>query len=263
MLRADTYVALDLEMTGLNPKQDRIIEIGAVLVERDEIRAAFSTLINPRCQLQERTIEITGITQAEVDGAPRLEEKLTELSEFIGDRALLGHSILSDYSFLKRAYVNAGISFEKKGIDTLRLARKYLPQLPSKRLADLCVYYQIPQQAHRAMEDAVAAHLLYQRLWYDFGSRLGEKEVLTEDGNGNGADGKVAQTLTEGREKNDFCPRQLIYKVKKEAPASKKQKERLLALIEKHTLSMTIDIDSMSKNEISRMTDQILAKYGR
>lgn len=253
MQKVDTYVALDLEMTGLNPKQDRIIEIGAVLVEKDEVRECFSTLIDPRCQLQKRTIEITGITQAEVDGAPRLEEKLTELSEFIGDRVLLGHSILSDYAFLKRAYVNAGIDFEKMGIDTLRLARKYLPQLPSKRLPELCVYYQIPQRAHRAMEDAMAAHLLYQRLWQDFGTD-GALEAEKPD---------AAADCKKNAEQNDFCPRQLIYKVKKEASASKKQKERLLALIEKHTLSMTIDIDSMSKNEVSRMTDKILAKYGR
>lgn len=254
MQKVDTYVALDLEMTGLNPKQDRIIEIGAVLVEKGEVKKTFSTLIDPRCQLQQRTIEITGITQADVDGAPRLEEKLTELSEFMGDRVLLGHSILSDYAFLKRAYVNAGIPFEKEGIDTLRLARKYLPQLPSKRLTDMCIYYQIPQHAHRAMEDAMAAHLLYQRLWQDFGRSCGSEAQKPEDADAG---------CVGSAEKNDFCPRQLIYKVKKEASASKKQKERLLALIEKHTLTMTIDIDSMSKNEVSRMTDKILAKYGR
>lgn len=230
-----SYVALDLEMTGLNPKQDRIIEIGAVLVENGEIKDVLSTFVNPRCQLSEKIIEITGIRQADVDDAPEMGDLLTELSDFIGDRDLLGHRILSDYSFLKRAYVNAKLPFEKKGIDTLKLARKYLPELPSKRLSELCAHYGIPQKAHRALEDAKSAHLLYQRLWADFGM--------------------------EGSK--DFCAQQLIYKVKKEAPASKKQKERLSALIEKHTLAMTIEIDSMSKNEVSRMTDQILAKYGR
>lgn len=235
MSEADTYVALDLEMTGLNPKEDRIIEIGAVLVEKGEIKKTFSTFVNPRCQLSERITEITGITQSDVSDAPEIGELLTVLSDFIGDRDLLGHRILSDYSFLKRAFVNGKMSFEKKGIDTLKLARKYLPELPSKRLPDVCAYYGIAQQAHRALEDAMAAHLVYQRLKQDFCRE----------------------------EAKDFCPQQLIYKVKKEAPASKLQKERLSALIEKHNLSVTIDVDSMSKNEVSRMTDKILAKYGR
>lgn len=233
-----TYVALDLEMTGLRAKQDRIIEIGAALVENDEIKDTFSTFVNPRCQLTERIVEITGITQANVDNAPEIKEILTPLSEFIGERALLGHRILFDYSFLKRAFVNAGMTFEKCGIDTLKLARICLPQLPSKKLSDLCVYYGIAQQAHRALEDAKAAHFLYQKLKAEFGKERADLEM-------------------------SFRPQQLVYKIKKEAAASKKQKERLLSLIEKHKLTMTTDLDSMSKNEVSRLTDQILAKYGR
>lgn len=234
----DTYAALDLETTGLSAKQDRIIEIGAVLVENDEIRDMFSTFVNPRCQLTERIVKITGISQEDVDNAPEIGEILTPLSEFIGDRVLLGHRILFDYSFLKRAFVNAGMTFEKCGIDTLKLARICLPQLPSKKLSDLCVYYGISQRAHRALEDAKAAHFLYQRLKAEFQKEGSEPETV-------------------------FRPQKLIYKVKKEATASKKQKERLLSLIGKHKLIMTTDVDSMSKNEISRLTDQILAKYGR
>lgn len=233
MPQQETYVALDLEMTGLSPKQDRIIEIGAVLVENGKIQDTFSTFVNPRCRLSERIIEITGITQENVDEAPEIREILTTLSDFIGDRILLGHRILFDYSFLKRAFVNEKMEFEKYGIDTLKLARKYLPELPSKKLPDLCAYYGIVQQAHRALEDAKAAHLLYERLKADF------------------------------YEEEAFRPQQLIYKIKKEAPASKKQKERLLLLLQKHKISIAIDVDSMTKNEVSRLTDQILAKYGR
>lgn len=229
----DTYVALDLETTGLNPRQDRIIEIGAVLVENGTIKNSFSTFVNPHRILPEKVVEITGITQNETDHAPEMSEILTVLSDFIGDRSLLGHSILFDYAFLKRAFVNAGMEFEKKGIDTLKLSRKYLADLPSRRLPDLCAYYSISQQAHRALEDARAAHFLYQKLKTDFY----EKEV--------------------------FQPRQLIYKVKKEARAGERQKARLLSLIKRHKLYMPIEVDSMSKNEVSRLTDRILAAYGR
>lgn len=232
----DEYVALDLEMTGLRVKEDRIIEIGAVLVEKGRITETFSSFVNPRCRLPERIMQITHITQAEVNNAPELGEILTPLSEFIGSRALLGHRILSDFSFLKRAFVNAGMTFEKEGIDTLMLARKFLQDLPSKRLSDACAHYGIFMQAHRAISDAEAAHLLYERLKVEF---------CTEE--------TAAQ----------FEAKPLLYKIKKEAPASKKQKERLLFLIEKHKLYIPIDLESMTKNEVSRLTDQILAKHGR
>lgn len=70
----DRYVALDLEMTGLSPKRDRIIEIGAVLVENGDARAVFSRLINPGREIPERITEITGITEADVRNAPYVEE---------------------------------------------------------------------------------------------------------------------------------------------------------------------------------------------
>ena len=232
----DTYVALDLEMTGLHPKQDRIIEIGAVLVEEGEIKDRFSTFINPRMALPGKVTEITGIREADLAGAPEMKEMLTPLSDFLGDHCLLGHSILFDYSFLKRAFVNEKYAFEKKGIDTLKLARKFLPDLPAKRLGDVCRHYRISEQAHRALGDAMAAHLIYQKM---------KAEFYNED------------------TAKDFCPRPLVYKIKKEAPAGKKQKERLFSLLEKHKLISETDIDSMTKNEVSRLTDQILAKYGR
>lgn len=233
---ADSYVALDLEMTGLKPKEDRIIEIGAVKVIDGEATDSFSTLINPRMELSERITGITGIRQQELESAPEIEDMLEPLSEFIGELPLLGHRILFDYSFLKRAMVNHKLSFEKSGIDTLALSRKYLPELPSKRLKDMCLHYRIPQQAHRAMEDARAAHLLY---------------------------GKIKEQFLSKDNRLDFEPKQLLYKVKKEAPASEKQKKRLSELIEKHKLVLDVEIQSMTKNEVSRLTDRILAKYGR
>lgn len=237
MEETHTYVALDLEMTGLNPKQDRIIEIGAAFVEDGEIKKTFSSFVNPHCRLSEQIQTLTGIRQDDIDVAPEMAELLPALAEFLGDRNLLGHRILSDYSFLKRVFVNAGLPFEKRGIDTLKLARKYLPHLPGKRLSDVCAYYGIEQQAHRALSDAVAAHLIYQKLKEDF--------------------------CRDGKGEEDFCPKPLLYKIKKEAPASRVQKERLSALLERHKLSIEMEVDSMSKNEVSRMTDKILAKYGR
>jgi len=229
----DTYVALDVETTGLSPKSDKIIEIGAVLVEKGVMRDTFSTFVNPRRDVPEKIVEITGITQQDLAGAPEIGDILGRLRDFIGERDLLGHRILFDYSFLKKAFVNGGMSFEKKGIDTLKLARSYLPELASKRLCDLCAYFGISQQAHRALEDARAAHLLFAQLKERFYPAQG------------------------------FAATPLLYQVKKEAPAGKRQKERLLALAERHQLTLPGEVDAMTKNEVSRLTDQILAVHGR
>lgn len=160
----DSYISVDLETTGLNPKTDKIIEIGAVRVENGQVTGEFSRFVNPGRALPERITELTGIVQEQVLGAETVGTVLGEFLEFAGELPLLGHRILFDYSFLKRAAVNAGKPFERKGVDTLKLSRQYLAELPSRRLSDLCAHFGIPITAHRALEDARAAHFLYQEL---------------------------------------------------------------------------------------------------
>lgn len=231
----NSYVCIDLETTGLNPKLDKIIEIGAVKVIDGQKVAIFSTFVNPGRKLEERIIQLTGITQKQVDMAPEIEQVLPELIAFLEDLPLLGHRILFDYSFLKKAAVNQKYAFEKVGIDTLRIARVFLPQLEHRTLEYLCKYYEIPHTAHRAIGDAEATCQLYHIL---------VEKYYTQDG-------------------RIFEPQPLIYSVKKETPATKPQKERLCRLIEQHNLMVDYDIEKLTRSEASRYTDLILAKYGR
>lgn len=227
------YICLDLETTGLNPKRDRIIEIGAVKVRKGRITDTFEQLIDPRQQLEERTKLLTGITEEELEGQPTIQEVLPVLREFLGEDVLLGHRVLFDYSFLKRAFVNEKIPFERRGIDTLKLARKFVKDTESKKLENLCIHYGIKHQAHRALSDAIATVELYQRLaelYYD---------------------------------EQEFSPKPLDFKVKKESPITKAQKERLTLLLARHGLEPKQEIASMTKNEASRFIDQILAAYGQ
>ena len=134
----DDYIALDLETTGLNPKLDKIIEIGAVRVRKGRTEDTFHSLVNPGRAVEERVSELTGIDDGMLAGAPDMGQLLKPLLAFIGGDILIGHRILFDYSFLKKEAVNQGVSFEKEGIDTLKLARKFLPDLESRRLAYRC-----------------------------------------------------------------------------------------------------------------------------
>ena len=101
------YVVLDLETTGLDPKKDKIIEIGAVRVRDGEPVAIYEQMVQPGRELGERVTQITGITQEMLEGAPYIEEVLPALLEFLGEDVLIGHRVLFDYSFVKKAAVNA------------------------------------------------------------------------------------------------------------------------------------------------------------
>ena len=133
-----SYVSIDLETTGLNPKLDKIIEIGAVKVINGQITEAFHSYVNPGRKLEERIVELTGIRQEQVDQAPDIADVFPALEVFLEELPLLGHRILFDYSFLKKAAVNLKRPFEKLGIDTLRIARCFLPQLEHRTLPYLC-----------------------------------------------------------------------------------------------------------------------------
>ena len=110
----DTYVSIDLETTGLNPKRDRIIEIGAIRVEQGQIVEEFSTFVDPGRKLEERITELTGIRDEDLADAPQLDEVFPKLLEFMGELPLLGHSILFDYSFLKKAAVDRKITLRDR-----------------------------------------------------------------------------------------------------------------------------------------------------
>lgn len=227
------YVCVDLETTGLHPKTDKIIEIGAVRVRKGKVEETWQSLVNPSRELTERTRQITGISQEEVDHAPEIGQILPQLVDFLGKDVLVGHSLLFDFSFLKKAAVNAGLSFEASGIDTLKLARKYLPELPSRNLGELCRHFDIPHQAHRALGDAQATAALYELFCEKF------------------------------YEEKPFAPVPLIFHVKKEGPASRSQKDRLRRLAALYQTQLSVDMEKLTRNEASRLADQLIARYGK
>lgn len=236
----DSYVCIDLETTGLDPKRDKIIEIGAVRVERGEVTKEWETFVNPGQTLPERIVELTGIHDEELCRAKPIGELLPELFAFLREDVLLGHSILFDFAFLKKAAVNERLFFERQGIDTLRIARKYLKELESRSLGALCKHYEIPHSAHRALRDARATAALYGKLAEEFYER----------------------EETAG-EKSLFRPKPLLYQAKRDTPLTIAQKEQLYKLVDRHKLIVDYEIESLTRSEASRKIDHILAEYGR
>ncbi len=230
------YVAVDLEMTGLRARTDRILEIGAVKVKQGNITDSFQKLVNPQMKLPEEIVSLTGITDQMAAQGCETGDAVREFLSFSGELPLAGHNIIFDYSFLKQYAVNHGILLEKEGIDTLKLARKFLPQAEKKTLDYLCSFLQIRRsETHRALEDARAAAELLEYLKKQFG----EKEPQA------------------------FLPKRLQYRAKKQQPATKQQKERLQELVEYYKISLNRELESLSRSEASRITDQIYFRYGK
>lgn len=230
------YISIDLETTGLSPRQDKIIEIGAVKVLNGHIADTFTTFINPGRKLPEHIVALTGIRDEDLEGASYIEDILPWLYEFMGDLPILGHSVMFDYKFLKKAAMDNRHPFEKKGIDTLMIARKYLAELEHRNLDYLCRYYQIPHQAHRATEDAKATHFLYQKLLGSF------------------YDVECAGSAENG---NLFVPKELQAEMKRDIPATKHQKKLIYQLIKQHKISLDVDVERLTKSEASRLENRI------
>lgn len=231
-----SYVALDLETTGLNPKRDTILEVGAVRVTDGQIEDTYSVFVNTGTVIPPFITELTGIDNDMVKDGLSIRDAMKQLTDFCEGYDLLGHNIMFDFSFIKRNAVNCGLAFDKNGIDTLKIAQKHLAGLPSRKLGELCRYYGIEQERrHRAYDDAVAASRLYECL-------SGEFETL---------DAKI------------FDPVPLVWNVKKEGPITISQKGYLIDLIKYHRIEVEAQIETLTKNEASRMIDKIILQYGK
>jgi len=146
-----TYVALDLETTGLDPTHDRITEIGAVRFDEEGRElAVFDQLVNPGRAIPAFTEKLTRITNEDVRGAPAFAEIANELALFVGESAVVGQNVTFDLAFL----AEAGVEFEGPALDTLRFARILFPEGPGA-LSDLAAELNIEMPvAHRALADA-------------------------------------------------------------------------------------------------------------
>ncbi len=153
-----SFVAFDLETSGLSRYTERITEIGAVLIEHGEIAAEFNTFADPERKLDAENIRLTGITDEMLVGAPSQEEAIRAFLEFAGDRPLVAHNAAFDMGFLRQGCARYGIPFDSPSIDTLILAQKLLPSLSKHKLDVVAKFLRLPEfNHHRASDDAATA----------------------------------------------------------------------------------------------------------
>lgn len=186
------FVAIDIETTGLDPAEDRIVELGAVHYVDGIPVTRFQTFVNPQRPMPSDATRINKITDDMLTDAPTIEMVLPSFEEFIGDSALVGHNLEFDLKFLFHSGSNI-ITKNRRYYDTLAIARKMLKKPRSKwnredqfyeadydsdydvedhKLGTLCGYYGIVNAyKHRADSDACATGTLFLRLQNDRRSR--------------------------------------------------------------------------------------------
>ena len=226
-----SYVCFDLETTGLDPLYNEIIEIGALKVRDGKVAERFMEFIHPQEEISPMITNLTGITNEMVANARPADAVISDFLEFCEDDVLIGHNVGFDYSFMKSGASNLGLTFEKFGIDTFKIAQRTLKSLPSKSLSSLCEYYQIENKAaHRAYYDALATAKLYQTLAHYF----------------------------ENEDPALFKPQQLTYKIKKVQPATAKQVALLQRLCSQKKKVPEWNPDTITRSEASRLIDTLL-----
>ncbi|MCJ7510255.1 MAG: 3'-5' exoribonuclease, partial [Dehalococcoidia bacterium] len=160
---APTYVALDLETTGLEPSSDAIIEVAAVKFDPEgSVQETFSTLVNPGRPIPYRIQTLTGIAPEEVAEAPPMDAVAPRLQQFIADHPVVGQNVLG---FDLRFLAVAGLSHSAVVYDTRDLAVLLLPLLREYSLSALARHFEIPMPGHhRALADAQAAREVFLAL---------------------------------------------------------------------------------------------------
>lgn len=158
LLKDETFICIDCETTGLEPTQDRVIEIAVVKFNFQEIIESFETLVDPEQPISESSMAIHHITDEMVKGKPKIAEVIPQVFQMADRHIIIGHGIGLDIQFIneeaKRFKIHSRLSTNQT-IDTLRLARLY-GESPTNSLERLRQHFNIAAEgAHRAMSDVI------------------------------------------------------------------------------------------------------------
>ena len=152
------YAVVDLEATDAHSSENKIIQIGIVLVEDGEIVETFSTEVNPHEPLLPRISELTGLSDKQLKTAPEFSEVAGKVRELLTDSVFVAHNARFDYGLLEKSFLNAGLEFnEMLRVDTVDLARVFYPTFEKYGLESLSEKLDLAHDhPHAAVSDAYA-----------------------------------------------------------------------------------------------------------
>jgi DNA polymerase-3 subunit alpha (Gram-positive type) len=164
MIQETPFVIVDLETTGLEPRLDKIIEIGAVRVLGGKIIDEWTALVNPGVFIPQITTNITGLTSEMLEPCPPIEDVIDDYLKFLGeDSVFVAHNVEFD-----RGFLNSHLEKMERPhmphpyMCTYRLAKQVHPNLAKYKLSSLTEHFDVElPQAHRAVHDARATAELF------------------------------------------------------------------------------------------------------
>ncbi len=173
------YCSLDIETSGFDPLNNEILEVGFAFFEATErglkVTEKWTQVFKPSKPVSSNILGLTGISQEELDAAPKFSEFRELLQAKLGDAIIVGHNIAFDIKFLE----SFGLKFSGGSIDTLDLVQWLLPTHHSYNLENLMHTFGIAhKEAHRALADSLAALKLLEKLlqtYFNFPRELKNK----------------------------------------------------------------------------------------
>ncbi len=146
---------LDLETSGPSYHGDRIIEIGLIQIKDGKVLNEYNSLINPEIHVPEFILQMTGITQVNLDKAPTFRSLKGDLYEMLSNTIVVAHNVRFDYGFLKAEFKRHDLNFIEDTICTVQLSRKLFPGYRSHGLDALISRFGFEcENRHRALDDA-------------------------------------------------------------------------------------------------------------
>lgn len=180
LIRNITFVAFDLETTGLTPVVDRIVEIGAVQLRAGEALDMFQELVDPEMPISPGASAKNGITDDMVKGHATIEKVLPRFLDFLGQGIPVAHHAPFDVGFLtydiSRLKLKAS---DRPVLDTCSIPKSLFPHAGGYSLEHLVAFLNIPTGTlHRALADSEACMGLFNRCVDELG---GQDRTTLED----------------------------------------------------------------------------------
>jgi DNA polymerase III subunit epsilon len=156
---------VDIETTGMRSAYDRIIEIGILRVEDNELVQTFQTLINPQTYIPKEITSLTGITGKHLENAPTFRAVKDEIIEILADCTFVAHNVRFDYGFIKHELMRENVTYNARHFCTVRLSRLLYPHWPRHNLDAVMQQCGIVcETRHRAFDDAKVLYEFYNHI---------------------------------------------------------------------------------------------------